>query len=104
MNPLSFLTTPSPSINYSVITTIYLACFLLFSLFYLLELYLDVLGKEHWAYDNMDSVRGVYIIGVPFAPFTAWAAFMMYRQGMSGGYVELGSEARSKMGEKKKDK
>ena len=71
---LSYLFTPSPSINYKVITSIYFACALLFSLFFFLESYLKSLESDHWAYDNLDQIKGIYIIGIPFAPFTVWSA------------------------------
>jgi hypothetical protein len=89
MGVLSFLTTPSAAINYKIITILYASTASLFFLFYILEQWLVTLDPSHWAVDNLDSVKGVYIIGVPFFPFTAWSFFMWIVQERSGGYVEI---------------
>lgn len=81
MGLISFLTSPSESISFSVVSWMYFSCCCLCLFFYLLEKFLTSLNKDHWAYDNLDQIKGIYVIFVPFLPCLLWSLIMARIQG-----------------------
>ncbi|GMI46800.1 hypothetical protein TrCOL_g2485 [Triparma columacea] len=76
MGVLEYLTKPAESINFKVVSWMYFACCCLCGFFYCLETYLKTLDKDNWAYDNLDQIKGIYVIFVPFIPTLMWSLWM----------------------------
>mmetsp|Transcript_20669 Transcript_20669/g.43072 ORF Transcript_20669/g.43072 Transcript_20669/m.43072 type:complete len:89 (-) Transcript_20669:37-303(-) len=76
------LLTPSPSINYTVISYMYAACCLLCVLFYALERAFTNSDEEG---GNLEQVKGVYVIFLPFWPCLMWSCVMVKMSGGGGG-------------------
>lgn len=80
--------TPSDSISFAVISYMYGACFALCIMFYVLEHFLIMLDKDHWAADNLDQVKGIYVIFLPFFPCLLWSLNMARIQKRDGVKVK----------------
>jgi hypothetical protein len=79
-----YLTKPAESINFIVISWMYFACCCLCAFFYILETYLKTLDKDHWAFDNLDQIKGIYVIFAPFLPTLLWSLWMARLQSTQG--------------------
>ena len=92
------LLNPSPSINYTVITYMYAACCLLSLIFYVLEVLLTRAEEGEGSGGNLEQVKGVYVIFLPFWPCLCWSAAMAKRaEGMEGrgGREEMPSKKKT---------
>jgi len=58
-------------------------------MFYVLEHFLIMLDKDHWAADNLDQVKGIYVIFLPFFPCLLWSLNMARIQKRDGVKVKV---------------
>mmetsp|Transcript_15101 Transcript_15101/g.23444 ORF Transcript_15101/g.23444 Transcript_15101/m.23444 type:complete len:96 (+) Transcript_15101:56-343(+) len=77
---INWLFKPSPEINYDVIAMLYAFGSGLSVLFYALE---KVMGSETYkeaeiVKENIDSIKGIYLVFCPFLPCLLWGLMMRY--------------------------
>jgi hypothetical protein len=73
---LGFLTTPSPGISYDFVVGAYTVCCLLGGALFALERVLLSAGGSEVG----ESIKGAWVIFVPFAPCLLWASFLRGQQ------------------------
>ena len=76
MGLLTFLTTPSPGISYDFVAGAYLVSCLLGILLWALESVLSAGEPGSTGVDVAESIRGAWVIFVPFFPCLLWAVYL----------------------------